>query len=202
MDTKQQNQTKSSISNTHPHTKNSTQTNSTQQTTQAQTTTTTIINDEEIVINISNLKENIARGHLHDELENTEDKFRVYYQNANGIKKKGKWLAWSVANQWFKQNQFDYFSLVETNLRWTSDQLNQCKQTTTKIHKKNSISHSSSLLESLSSYQPGGTVSVVTNKWTSRSASIIQDPSGLGRWSGHELRCKGHNSLSMRNNIN
>jgi hypothetical protein len=43
----------------------------------------------------------------------------------------------------------------------------------------------------LSSYQPGGTATVVCNNWTSRIIGRGEDPHGLGRWSYVILRGRG-----------
>jgi hypothetical protein len=47
----------------------------------------------------------------------------------------------------------------------------------------------SSLQTSLKThYIPGGTGTVLFNKWTSRFINDITDPTDMGRWSGMKLR--------------
>jgi hypothetical protein len=44
-------------------------------------------------------------------------------------------------------------------------------------------------------YQPGGTILHCVNHWMGRRVKPIQDKREMGRWTGHQFRLKGDNTL-------
>jgi hypothetical protein len=50
------------------------------------------------------------------------------------------------------------------------------------------VATSSSTDHAKTDFQPGGTLTAVTGKWTGRCFDTVKDKSGLGRWSGHSLQ--------------
>jgi hypothetical protein len=83
-------------------------------------------------------------------------------------------------------------SLVEMNVKWGKSSLeNKVHHMFHKVWKNFSMNHSH-IDESFSKdNQPGGTMRVVLNDWTSRIQEKGTDPFGLGRWSYQVLRGKG-----------
>jgi hypothetical protein len=49
----------------------------------------------------------------------------------------------------------------------------------------------------MSTYQPGGTATVICENWTSRVIDRGEDPLGLGRWTFVTLRGKGSKKLTV-----
>jgi hypothetical protein len=83
------------------------------------------------------------------------------------------------------------FCLAETNLNWHHTQhhasLKRC------LHRNWSASkYQISIPDEvfLGNYQPGGTATLIGDRWTSRVISSGMDPYGLGRWSYVLLRGK------------
>jgi hypothetical protein len=78
----------------------------------------------------------------------------------------------------------------EANVNWNhSRTYTKLTQITRKLWKNHSIVTSQLKEDFQSENQPGGTVTIVTNNWTSRIIEKGVDPFGLGRWSYFVLRC-------------
>jgi hypothetical protein len=60
-----------------------------------------------------------------------------------------------------------------------------------------SISYSRAKEDFISSYQPGGTATMICDNWTSRVLGRGEDPHGLGRWSYMILRGKGTTKVAI-----
>lgn len=93
------------------------------------------------------------------------------------------------------QNKVDILGFAETNIAWNEKHIREANSKTLKHYNKSHIQISSSLETSSSYYQPGGTATVITDNYTGRIDSSLNDPSGLGRWSGFKLRCKANKFL-------
>jgi hypothetical protein len=94
------------------------------------------------------------------------------------------------------KNKVDIIGLAETNIAWNDKHKRDANSQTIKHYKKSHIIQTSSSIEtSYSSYQPGGAATITTGNYTGRIESAINDPSGLGRWSGFKLRCTNHKFL-------
>ncbi len=86
--------------------------------------------------------------------------------------------------------------LAETNLNWKHPRVhNQLKESLKKTW-RHSASVTSHITEDImGENQPGGTLTIVTNNWTSRIIERGSDPYGLGRWTYITLR--GKNGLKI-----
>lgn len=81
--------------------------------------------------------------------------------------------------------------LAETNLNWKHPRvLKHLKDTTKKIWQHSSSITSHIPEDNISENQPGGTMTLLTNNWTSRIIERGVDPFGLGRWTYMTLRGK------------
>ena len=142
-----------------------------------------------------NSKDNVAYG---DSIEHkAEGVMRIYYQNLHGIKKSNTWhdLKYSVPilHTW----GVDIMGFSETNVNWNSKEENAIKAIYKDSYKHSIISTSNSSEISNSSYQQGGTATIITDNFTGRVTSNLSDTTGLGRWSGYRLCCSKTQHLSI-----
>jgi hypothetical protein len=124
---------------------------------------------------------------------------RFYFKNINGIRNYNSWEIWEHACQTLKSYSIDIFGVSETNIKWDTKLRNDAR---TKSQKKDSytnvlIDTSSSTDPTINSYQPGGTATIITNKWTGRAALPIHDTSGMGKWSGYKLQTNTNSFLNI-----
>lgn len=120
---------------------------------------------------------------------------RIYFQNINGVKHNNSWQRWDDGIRHSKELECDIICVAETNIIWNHYNYTQCSQIIRKYYKQNKITTSNCSEITLGDYQPGGTATITTDKWTTRVIQPANDPSGLGRWSGIQLRCKSHQSI-------
>jgi hypothetical protein len=79
--------------------------------------------------------------------------------------------------------------IVETNINWNQPSHLRLAHSITKRHFSTSaLVPSTHPTTFLSPVQPGGTLSILTERWVSRLITKGQDPYGLGRWSYFSLR--------------
>jgi hypothetical protein len=116
------------------------------------------------------------------------DSIRLYFNNINGARPYHDWTRRKAANHQLAELHVDIFGAADTNLDW-SFQSCQIARTTCQLFFKNAvISTSSSSDHGKSDFQPGGTITAITGKWTGRCSHSIADKSGMGRWSGYMLQ--------------
>jgi hypothetical protein len=134
-------------------------------------------------------------GHMPEEIDATST-FRILLQNPNGIRP-------SVTNPEFlfslhlcHEVGIGAICLAETNLNWHHAHhhaaLKRC------LHRNWQASKFQTSIPDeifLGDYQPGGTATIVPDRWTSRAISSGSDPFGLGRWSFIILR--GRNDINI-----
>jgi hypothetical protein len=77
------------------------------------------------------------------------------------------------------------------NSNWDMSQISHLSTMTRDIWQNSSFHTSESQEEFLASYQPGGTATIICDRWASRVVSKGADPLGLGRWNYVVLRGKG-----------
>jgi ribonuclease HI len=135
-------------------------------------------------------------GHALEQIE-TSTILRVLLQNPNGLKP-------SHQDELFLNLQTcssigtGILCLPETNTNWSNYTNTQTLRQSLKSvwsHSTFQTSNSSEKFES--DYQPGGTVTMVVNRWTSRVVDKGSDPFGLGRWTYITLRGKGDKKLTV-----
>jgi hypothetical protein len=113
----------------------------------------------------------------------------LYFKNINGIKNYNSWEIWEHACQTLYSQQVDIFGISESNIKWNAKLRSEAS---TKCHQRDSyhkvLIDTSSSDPTINTYQPGGTATIVTNKWTGRTTQPIQDSSGMAGWSGYKLQ--------------
>jgi hypothetical protein len=122
---------------------------------------------------------------------------RFFFKNVNGILKAGSWHELTNLSKQLDEFDIDIFGAAETNLFWTNLKTHQAKNILHKYSRLTSLQTSSNSEGCMSSYQPGGTMTVVRNKTASRISEPITDHTKLGRWSGFRL----HTNDEVRRNI-
>ena len=113
-----------------------------------------------------------------------EGQFRFYFQNPNGLMMDPMMMTQDL--QMMKEFDVSCFGFAETNLAWNKPHIAmQYKQLQRKVWLQDrgvKTTMSSMQLETQSNYQQGGMAMSVVGKWTSRTTTTEQDPSGMGRW--------------------
>jgi hypothetical protein len=84
--------------------------------------------------------------------------------------------------------KIDIIGITEPNINWNEKIRSDTKQKFQKHYQTALISTSSSTDPTKSYYQPGGTATIITNKYTGRAVRPIIDLTGMGRWSGYQLK--------------
>jgi hypothetical protein len=122
---------------------------------------------------------------------------RLFFQNVNGIRSYNSWAPWANACNSLNDLQVDIFGIAETNLKWNTRLQETARSICQRHYHSALLSVSSSTDPTRTEYQPGGTATIITNKWTGRSTTSIHDHSGLGRWSGFKLRRNNNKHLNI-----
>jgi hypothetical protein len=130
-------------------------------------------------------------GHYPDPI-NPDETFRILLNNPRGLKLgksiKGTLHSFSV----IEKLEVGTLCIPEANVNWPhTGSYPKLTQMTRKIWKNHSIVTSQIRENFESENQPGGTVTIVTNKWTSWIIEKGVDPFGLGRWTFYVFRGKG-----------
>jgi hypothetical protein len=118
--------------------------------------------------------------------------FRLILQNTNGLNLKSDALL--TQQDLYTSRDFGAacLSLPETNTNWgIQQQLANFSSLLQKTWSSSSSSCSHSPEPFLSIYQPGGTATVLCNRWASRMIRKGSDPMNLGHWSYVILQGKG-----------
>jgi hypothetical protein len=113
-----------------------------------------------------------------------EGDLRIYFQNVNSIYKFRDWNSLREASAALHDYKVDIFGFAETNIKWNLRLKNQVTNILQKDHKIVQTTTSSSNEPSRTIYQPGGTITTATSKYTGRIRGIITDDTTMGRWSG------------------
>jgi len=124
--------------------------------------------------------------------------FRLVLQNPNGIKLRKGFQVPLQDLQTCRQFGITALSLPKTNSDWSlphqRSQLHRALRSTW----SNSVSQVSHADETfLSSYQPGGTATIVCSRWATRVIDKGQDHLGMGRWSYITLRGKQNKKVTI-----
>jgi exonuclease III len=138
-------------------------------------------------MNTINLWTNIVFG---DDmmLPKEDNTTRLISLNVNGIQQEFDYQDVLKMAQALKTSSVDWASFWETNIDWRSE----AKR---KVYHQTKISTSSSSIKYNSLYQPGGTATLVTNKYTGRVTRYHGDDKDLGRWSYLKILGKGRTIL-------
>lgn len=129
-------------------------------------------------------------GHLPDPIDSNST-FRLFFNNPNGLKLSSDPLSVQYSLSLLSSLGVGAISLAETNLNWNHPRIVSRLKSTIKKEWKHSALVTSHIIEDITSeIQPGGTLTVVTNNWTSRIIDRGADPYGLGRWTYVTMRGK------------
>ena len=123
--------------------------------------------------------------------------FRVFFQNINGFKWNYNQLDVTNKCHQLQAIQVDSFGIAETNLDFRQFSVAQRFRTllTHPFNKQISFHTSSSKPVFPTPWKPGGTLTALTGKWTSRVIEKGEDPSGTGTWSYVKFRGKAHKTI-------
>jgi hypothetical protein len=139
-----------------------------------------------IQVVLTSSKENLPYGDL---LQTAKQKntIRIFFQNVNGIYKFKSWSSLKQATHHLKEMSIDVIGLAETNLHWNTRTTNAARNIFQKTFKTVQLNVSNNKDPSRSTFQPGGTLTAITNRFTGYITGTVEDPSNMGRWSGFTL---------------
>ena len=136
-------------------------------------------------------------GHIPEQIDTTRT-FRILLQNPNGIRPSITEPEFLFSLHICHEIGAGAICLAETNLNWHHTQhklsLRRCLHRNWKTSR---FQPSIPTEEFLGNYQPGGTVTIITDRWTSRITTTGMDPYGLGRWSYVTLRGKADTAICI-----
>jgi exonuclease III len=140
-------------------------------------------------MNTINLRTNVVFG---DDMQLPKDDNTTHLisLNINGIRREFDYQDVLEMAQALKTSSVDWAALIETNIDWRSEAKKKVYDKFQRIYHQTKISTSSSNIKYNSLYQPGGTATIVTDKYTGRVTSYGSDTE-LGRWSFIKILGKG-----------
>jgi hypothetical protein len=136
-------------------------------------------------MNTTNLKTNKIFGHKL-ELPKAENTTRLISLNVNGICRGDDYQDVLEMAQAFKTSSVDLTTLRETNLDWRSAAQNKVYEKFQQVYHQTRLSTSSSTIHYNTIYQPGGTLTIATDKSAGRVTGVGNDKE-FGRWSYIEI---------------
>jgi hypothetical protein len=132
------------------------------------------------------------------EIVDTSEVLRVVLQNPNGLKTTKNATELQLSLRACHSIGTGVICLPETNANWSNSSNHTVLKSTIKQLWRHSAIQTSHTSENFySNYQPGGTVTLVTDNWTSRIIERGTDPFGLGRWSFFTLRGSQHRKITI-----
>ena len=134
-------------------------------------------------------------GHFPEAI-NDRETLRLIFANPQGLKLMSDIMETEYSMGRCHSLGVGVLCLAESNLNWDHPQATgKFHGVLRKVWKHSKVSKSFTKDHFQSTNQPGGTVTVVYNHWTSRVIESGEDPFGLGRWSYQVLRGKGGTKL-------
>jgi hypothetical protein len=127
-------------------------------------------------------KDNYPFGDILQKKE--KNTIRLFFRNINGIFKANSWTPLHTSCQQLITAEVDIVGFAETNIKWDIRRHNQTSQAFKRVYKQCTISTASGSKTCVLAYQPGGTVTVATGKYTGRITKNIKDTNSMGRWTG------------------
>ena len=127
-----------------------------------------------------------------DPILKTHSSCRILMQNINGLQDKTHHLGARA-----HELNIDIMGIVETNTDWSwKDTKSTITSTLRRYFSRTTFSVSQSNIKFDSIFQPGGTLSVATNKWSTRTSTSC-DPRQMGRWSEITLTGKLEHKVTI-----
>jgi hypothetical protein len=145
---------------------------------------------------ITQQKDNLPFGEQLQSLK-APDAIRIFLKNINGIKNYNSWDSLTEACYHLHEHSVDFIGITETNINWNEKIRSDTRQKFQQNYQSALISTSSSTDPTKTNYQPGGTATIITDKYTGRSVKHIVDLSGMGRWSGIQMKRNTNSNLNI-----
>jgi hypothetical protein len=124
--------------------------------------------------------------------------FRVVAQNPNGIRPTRNEFEFSYGLSRCHSLGVRLIAVPETKLNWTRAASYNIHRWFHQSWQFSSLAYSQTLSDKFTScHKPGGTLTVVVDRWTSRVHSKGQDPFGLGRWPFVTLRGRQESLITI-----
>ena len=136
-------------------------------------------------MNTTNLCTNIVFGHEMD-LPKEENTTRLISLNVNGLRRGDDYQDILAMAQAFKTSSVDWASLGDTNIDWRSEAPSKVYEKFQRVYHHLKLSTSSSNIKFNTMYQPGGTATMITDKYIGCVTGKGSDTE-LGRWSYQEI---------------
>jgi len=131
-------------------------------------------------------------GHFPESIDDSST-LRILFTNPKGIKLSSDILETEYSLGRCHSLRVGALCVAESNVNWENLRAFQkFHGLLRKVWKHSKVSKSFIKDEFISENQPGGTVTMVYNKWTSRVIESGEDPFGLGRWSFLTLQGRGN----------
>ena len=138
-----------------------------------------------------------SRGHSLISID-TSTTFRLFLQNPNGLTLYDANYSLLYDMDTCRKYGAAALCLPETKTNWSrTSQHAALKGILHRTWNASSYQTSRAAEPFLSSYQPGGTATIVCGNWTARIMSKGEDPTGMGRWSYMILRGKGTRKIAI-----
>ena len=134
-----------------------------------------------------------------------DNHMRILFQNIKGLSHTNSQADYDYYLHQFRDLHIDVAGLAETNTAWQHHFLRHAFSTSARYAgdglSRTSYSSPSPSIDEISiaeTFQAGGTLTTCIGPWTTTLfGKDIQDPTGLGRWSGLTIRGKHDNVLSI-----
>jgi exonuclease III len=144
-------------------------------------------------MNTQNLRTNVVYGQ-ELQLPKPDHTSRFISLNINGFRRANSFQDALEIAQALKVSSADFWCFQETNLNWRSQCFSQCYDRFRRIYNHVRMSTSSSKVTYCTDYQPGGTMTAVTNDHVGRVVASGSDKE-MGRWSW--IRMLGKNGRQV-----
>jgi hypothetical protein len=125
------------------------------------------------------------------------DTIKIFLKNINGIKSYNSWASLIEACYHLHSNSVDFIGITDPNINWNEKLRSDTRQKFQQHYQSALLSTSSSTDPTKANYQPGGTATIITNRYTGRAVKPIVDLSGMGRWSGYQLKRNTNTNLNI-----
>jgi hypothetical protein len=146
-------------------------------------------------MNTTNLRTNVVYGHDMT-LPKPDNTTRLIGLNVHGIRSGDDYQDVLETAQACKTSSVDMAAFSETNRDFRSSVPGKIYDKFQRVYHHTKISTSSSEIKYNTTYQPGGTLTLVTDKYTGRVTGTGSDAS-LGRWSYVEMLGKGGRTIIL-----
>ena len=135
----------------------------------------------------------------------TDNQMHIFFRNIKGLSHTRSQVDYEFYFNHFRDLHVDIAGLSETNTAWQHPFLRQAFSTIARRARdglsRTSYSSPSKSIDEIpisETFQAGGTLTTCLGQWTTTIfGNDIQDPTGLGRWSGLTIRGKHDNVFSI-----